>query len=990
MKKIIFSLILGSAAGMSAQSPMVSPLAEGYLSRAKTMLDAANYAGVSDQLASLKRSGAHLTPQQMQEALWLAACASYEQGDEEAINLLQEYLRLFPSAPHAVEARLLSGDWFFFRHMWEKALKQYVDAKIETLAGKEKMLYTYRTMLCQLKNNELETARELLRVLLTSPDYQQVVTFYRGYIDYKEGSLDSAYKLFSQVSTTEPGLNPEYYLSQIDYTRGEYEKVARKGSAMLRQEVDQDLMPELNRITGMSYFHLDQLDKARPYLVKCEELYADSVPQDVDFALGVIDYENDNTQKAIKRFERLTGGNDALAQSAWLYLGQCDVREGNDDGAAMAFEKAARMDCDPAVSETAMFNYVAALTHGGKVPFPSTATMMEGFLKLYPNSEYATQIEEYLATAYYNDHDYTKALKSIEMMKAPSDAMLAAKQNILYELGMEAINNGDSELAEEYLRNSLKLADKNPKIAVQCRLWLADALYAQEKYTEAADYYRDYINEAPQGENRTLALYNCGYAYFQAGMYKEASGMFGKALDARPQLSVVLNNDARNRLADTYYYLGDFHKARQAYDQAARGSGDPAYPRYRAAVMLGLEGNIKGKIAELERLTVEFPTSKWAPNILLEKGMTYEALDQHDKGAEAFRQLAESYPKAAQARKGMINLAISLLKEGRAQQAADTYRDVIRNWPTSEEAAIANDDLRKYYASIGQLPEYAAFLKTVPDAKQLDSSEVEKLSFDAAETAFAENTANYELLAQYVSDYPDGRWLAPALFDIAYSLRERGNEEECVVYLNKLIESRPHSAQYPEALLMKGEILQKGDGMARREALKAFKELVSSANSDFMADAYVGIARTTSDPAEAIEFAEKARQSGVTSDIADELYFIEAEAQVGSGHSAEGLEIYRTLAAKPSSLSGAKAAVNIGRMLLAAKDYAGAEKEMLDFIDAGTSHHYQLAQGFIILADAYTAQGKEYLAKEYLQSLKENYPGDEKDIIREIDNRLKK
>ncbi len=59
-------------------------------------------------------------------------------------------------------------------------------------------------------------------------------------------------------------------------------------------------------------------------------------------------------------------------------------------------------------------NYVAALTRGGKVPFSSSVDMLEGFIKLYPNSEYTPKVEEYLATAYYNERNYTKALASIE------------------------------------------------------------------------------------------------------------------------------------------------------------------------------------------------------------------------------------------------------------------------------------------------------------------------------------------------------------------------------------------------------------------------------------------------------------------------------------------------------------------------------------------------------------------------------------------------
>lgn len=61
---------------------------------------------------------------------------------------------------------------------------------------------------------------------------------------------------------------------------------------------------------------------------------------------------------------------------------------------------------------------------------------------------------------------------------------------------------------------------------------------------------------------------------------------------------------------------------------------------------------------------------------------------------------------------------------------------------------------------------------------------------------------------------------------------------------------------------------------------------------------------------------------------------------------------------------------------------------MLEFTEAGTPHEFQLARGFILLADAYKGQGKAYLAKEYLQSLRENYPGNEPEILNAIKSRL--
>ena len=65
-----------------------------------------------------------------------------------------------------------------------------------------------------------------------------------------------------------------------------------------------------------------------------------------------------------------------------------------------------------------------------------------------------------------------------------------------------------------------------------------------------------------------------------------------------------------------------------------------------------------------------------------------------------------------------------------------------------------------------------------------------------------------------------------------------------------------------------------------------------------------------------------------------------------------------------------------------------AERTANSLVDAGTPHHYWLARTFILLSDIYVKQGKTSEAREYLQSLKNNYPGKERDILEAVDQRL--
>lgn len=55
----------------------------------------------------------------------------------------------------------------------------------------------------------------------------------------------------------------------------------------------------------------------------------------------------------------------------------------------------------------------------------------------------------------------------------------------------------------------------------------------------------------------------------------------------------------------------------------------------------------------------------------------------------------------------------------------------------------------------------------------------------------------------------------------------------------------------------------------------------------------------------------------------------------------------------------------------------------------GTPHQYWMARSMILLSDTYMAKGDEFQAKQYLESLKNNYKGDETDIQQMINERLR-
>ena len=987
--------VLCAGAQSLSRQDRLSPLASGYLERARVMLSEGNYQGVVDQLRHLETQNVSLQPQEREDCAYFLALAMYERGDADCVDLLRDFAETYPASSLALPARLAAADYFFFAHHYDNALAAYQEIDYARINPADRPLYDYRKGLSMLRCGLYDEALPIFEALHDNRKYNLPADYYIAYIDYVKGDYSKAYSEFADVDSRLNGRNaegmvPKYYMAQIDYARGDYSKVTQLGRELLASGEAEELIPETQRITGLSWFKLNDFEQARSYLTRYVADSSVTPGADAVYALGVIDYRDGDLDSAQRRFASLTDLGNDLSQSAYLYLGQIAVQQDDSNAAAVSFEKASKMNFDPDVTETALFNYIAARTHGGNIPFSSSIPMMTEFLRRFPRSEYAPQVEEYLATAYFNEKDYAKALESVNRIANPSRSVLAAKQKILYELGMECMANNKAASARQYLSEAVKLRS-DAKLTAQSNLWLGDACYALGDYSAAEKAYQAYLKADPRGENSSLARYNLAYAQIMQDKYRSAAESFNSAMKGKPALPQRQYDDALIRMADAQYYAGDYRDALRNYSKAIDSDAQDAdYATFRRAVMYGLDGDINRKLSELSAMPNRFPGSKWLPNALLEKGQTYSGLGQTENAVGSFEQLRSAYRQSSQARKGMLNLALTYMKTKDYEKAEEAYKEVISKWPTSEEAALANDDLRQHYSANGGLQEYAAFLRSVPDAPQINADEMEKLAFEGAETVYAEDINRTDLLEKYVEDYPNGTYLAQALLDIAASKDEKGEPEVALVTLNHLLDRREDAVQVPEALSLKAQILEDGGAATRREALETYRELELKGGTDYAADAYAGIMRTTDNDDERMKYAELVKNSsGLSADQLEEAEFYEASAMLKSDRKTAEKRL-RELAENPKSLSGAKAAVTLGQHLLDTDKLSDAEKVLTNFTDEGTPHEYWLARGFIALADVYHKRGKDYLAVEYLKSLRENYPGKELDIHDMIETRLKK
>ena len=1004
------------------------PLAPGYIYRASRMLSTGNPHGAKDQTAASRDDLRLLSPELQAE--WLAAegCALFERGDEGCVKVLTRLATEYPASGKATQALLTLGDWYWYQQDWHEAIEWYAKVDIKALGAGQKNLYSYRKALAYIKCGLPESAEPLLASIAKDPEYARAAKYYTAYISYLNKDYDAAYRMMEEVAeapadepvrmegTASPGrgrrnasrdvstvssrpnltrpqmryvsdgIEPLYYMAQIEYLRGQYDDVIDHTSTLMAKTPVSELLPELHRITGLSYFKKGDYAGARPHL---EEFTAavDSPNDDALYALGAIQYADGDLAEAEKNLRGLTDRNNDLAQGAYLYIGQIAEQKGDMNAAAMAFAKAATMAFDLNVAETAAYNHIVALTKGGNAPFASNIAMLESFLDRYPDSRYASDVQESLAAAYFYENDYNRALNSINKVRHPSKATLASKQKILYRLGMSELTSGALGSAVNHLREAADMRDTDAALADESRLWLGEAQYGSGEYRGAAASYASALKGNLMPDNRMTARYGLAYSQFKMHDWKEAQKNFA-GIGENSSAPAAMKADALVRDADCLLYLGDYQKSAAKFLRASReGIGDADYAAFRHAVVCGVTEGTDSKMKKLNAFLKERPNSKWTSEVLLEAGKTMAALDMPDKAAPYFERLTHEYPKDGKSRAGALSLALAYMKQGEADKGKAAYMDIIRSWPTSEEASIANDDLRRICAADGSLIEYSRFLDGIDGAPKLDPDEMDAVTFEAAETAYAADQANTARLEKYINDFPDGRYLANALMDLAEAADNEGDAAKTLIYLERLLTKRGDSPQVPAALFLKADLLEHaGD---KEKALDAYSMLEQRGGSEFAPEATAGIMRTTSDASRRTEYARRLLAlGGVSAEDAEEARFYEASGMLHGVQTKAGEDALKRLASSPNSLSGAKAAVELGEWYLAQGDVKSALSTLESFTEAGSVHAYWLARGFISLADAYHADGNDYLAVEYLKSLRDNYPGDETDISEAIATKI--
>ena len=996
MKRILIPLclVLGSTVAMGQRSYQFQTN-DRLFQEGKEFFVQQNYSGCIDKLEAYKK---HATDADLiQEADYMLVCSAFEQGRPNAGELLKNYLDVYPDTRHADDICFRIGSVHFGNGEYEKAIYWLQEANIDMLSPEEQEASSYRLAYSLLQKGDLEKSRAYFeRIKEIGSTYQEASAYYVAYIDYADGKYNKALVEFKELSNLSAYQEQSaYYITQIYFIQNKYRQAAESGEDLLKSYPDSENNTEIYRVVGNSYYHLGNEVKATKALAKYVSEAESPLRSDL-YLLGVCYYNQGKFREAVRCFGKTVSENDELTQNAYLYLGQSYLKLNDKNNARMAFEAAATSSYDEQIREVALYNYALLIHETGFTGFGESVTIFEDFLNDFPNSRYADKVNDYLVEVYLTTKNYDASLASIQKIKHPSTKILAAKQSILFQLGTQSFTNVKLDEAIDYFSEAIKMGVYDTEARNDAYFWRGESFYRKGEYDIAISDYRTYLNNTSQrsGEMYALAYYNLGYGYFKKKNYDEALNRFRQYVNMVSDKQTASCADAYNRIGDCLFHSRKFAAAEENYNKAAQllpSAGD--YSVYQKGFVLGLQKDYRGKISTLDRLIREYPESQYVDDALFEKGRAYVLLGDDNQAAMAFESLMKNYPESSLARKGGIQLGLIYFNANKPEKAAEAYKNVISKYPGTEEAKVALQDLKSVYIDLNDINSFADYVNSLGGNVHLEISEQDSLTYLAAEKLFmrGDNDGARRSMQNYLQQYPKGAFSSNANYYLGSIAFSQKNYDEAETFFDSVIKSGDMKFM-EEAVARKSEIQYNRNDYAA--ALETFRRLHKIAeNPDNKEAASLGVMRCAlqiGDEKEALSAAnDLLKNQKVSPEIAAEARYVRAKAYMDSKNEEKALADLKILAEDTRTVHGAEARYLLAQLYYDSHEDKKAEKVLEDFAKNGTPHQYWLARGFILWADIYIRQGDDVQARVYLNSLKNNYQGDD-DIAAMIEDRLAK
>lgn len=980
------------ASGIQAQETRYYNEIQKDIALGKELFKTAKYNAAYRQFEKVKEA-ADPRSETAAEAYYYMALSALRSEHVTGDKMLNNFTKAYADSPYSNYARFYLGDFQFDKKRYQLALRTLGEVDREGLSLSDQVEIGYMMGYAYLMTGENDLAlNEFLLIKDKNHLLAKPALYYYAHVNYLKGNYDEALDGFRKLQN-DPNFNRiiPIYVSQIYYKQGKHAEVVEYIVPIIN-DVEEQYKPELARIIGDSYYHLRRYADAIQFLEYYHETPGAKSRED-NYIMGFCLYHTGEYARAVPFLEKSSKGSDITAQSSYYTLADAYVRTSQKEKARIAFEAASEMEFDPAIREDALFNYAKLTYELSYSPFNETIKAFDKYITLYPNSDRNTDAYKYLVDVFMVTRNYRDAIASIEKIKGRNAEIDQAYQRVTHYRGLELFTNGAYEQAIAMFDKSLGHRLSNP-ITAGSRFWRSEALYRSGDYNAAITGYNQFLQSpaASTLPEYSDAWYNLGYAYFKLEDYTQAGNAFRKYLSAMEGRRTEKIADVYNRIGDTHFVAREYPEAVRHYQQAFNMKlYDADYALYQLAFCSGLQRNQAGKTQQLKSLISSFPQSSLIDDAHYELGRTYEREGNYAEAKKEYQAIIDKFSQSTYYPKALLQMGLVHYNLGDFRNSLKYYKQVAENYGGTQEAQAALMGIKNCYIELNDVDAYFAYANNLGTGAVVTTSEQDSLSWILAERQFMANDPNaVNQLQHYLRQYPNGSFVLNARFYLGEALYNQGKYSESLDHY-LYVSRQPLNAFSEQALSRASELLFNAKRYDEAAELYARMETVSG-NQWNKVRAMAGLMRcnfmlqkfrNAIDDAVRLSKADK-----VTPELTREASYITAKSYYELGSYDQALPGLREAAAQTNTVQGAEAKYLLADIYFRKQNLAAAEKEIMDFIDKGTSHQFWLAKSFILLSDIYVAKKDDFQAKHTLKSLVENYPVKDDGILTEASRKL--
>ncbi len=912
------------------------------------------------------------------DAIYYSAACAIEVFNKDGEWQMKQFVEKYPESNKINNANFYLGKSNFRKKKYPETIEFLEKVDIYKLDKEQLAELYFKRGYSYLETGKDEKAKtDLYEIKDVDNKYAFPANYYYSHIAYKEKSYETALQGFNRLVGNETfGSVVPYYITQIYFIQGKYDKVVKEAPALLNDSANVQKEGEINRMIGESYFNLKDYTNALTYLKKTNS----STPQG-NYALGYCYYKINDCANAVISFEKVTVNKDSLAQNAWYHMADCYVKLGEKLKAKNAYYSAYQIDLDKKITEDALFGFAKLSYELDFSPFNEAVKAFTKYLKEYPNSSRKEECYNFLINVYSTTKNYDLAIKSIEAIGTIDPILKVTYQKLIYFRGVEYFNNNDLDNAEKQFKKSLQ-QNTDLKLNALNQYWLGEISYIRKDYTTSIDLWKKFqvMDGALQLVEYDLSNYAMGYAYFQRQEkddYSNANISFRKFLLTKNTYDENKITDAHIRVGDSYFMNRDFAQASDNYKIAiAKNKLDVDYCLYQKALCDGLNKNYNEKISELKKIESRYPGSNYLSAALNEIADTYyNNVKDQDNAIIYYNKILKNYPNSSFTSNANAQLGNIYYERKQDDKAFEYFDKFVKYDSKSDAAKDVLEIIKKIFTEKGRIDEMEKYFVAL--GNPLSENQIEKATYIAAYDAFyTQKDCDIAMpkWEAYISKFPNGKYINEAQFSYAECNYDKGLFEKALPgYL--FVIQKPRSL-YSEVSLSKAAYLYYKE-KKYTEALPLYLQLQEFAETPSNKSlARLGAMRSSF---YLNQFETALTESGkvlntekLTPQQTTEAKYMKAKSLYETGRYDDAMLEFKAMTKASKNVTGAEAYYYIAKIQFNKKEYKEVEKTINKLISYEYSNDDWNNKGMLLLADAYMAKGEDADAQVILETLIDN------------------